>query len=448
MKTSTSPQAINELLGKSNDTLMNAKKSTGRQIPEPVVSQAPGGERAKPKLGIVSTPQPEEVLNPEEWDQGSNVTVSENINDTIGGHGETVLDNLQTWLSTYIKTAQPEDLQTLTLWIVHTHLVRETYTSARLLLDSPAPGSGKTTVLDHMSRLCFRPVQAASLSSPSLLARLLEKEPRTILIDEADRTLNPKSDGVGELLAVLNSGYRFGASRPVLVPDKEEGWKAVEMSTFGPVAMAGNAPDLPDDTRSRCIRVLLLPDHEGTVHDSDWQYIEDDARALHEQLAAWADVVREEVKTLRPEYPEDLRGRNRERWAPLYKIALAAGGQWPQNCLKLIADDLEEQKMDKEAGLQRTARHLILLQDISNVWPKSVDFMGTADLLETIKMSNPQTWGPGHQYGALTPQAMGRMLVNNFSIRAARESSGSRRRGYYRQDFMAAWGAFGMSRAG
>lgn len=358
--------------------------------------------------------------------------------------GAMLLNRVEDWLGTYIKTAQPEDLQTLTLWVVHTHLVIETYTTARLLLDSPAPGSGKTTVLDHCNRLCFQPVQAASLSSPSLLARLLEREPRTILIDEADRTLNPKADGVGELIAVLNSGYRFGASRPVLVPDKEKGWAPVEMSTYGPVAMAGNSPDLPDDTRSRCIRVLLLPDVTGMVQDSDWQYIEDDAQQLHDQIAAWADTVRDRVKGMRPTYPEGLTGRNRERWSPLYKVALAAGGPWPELCLKLIADDLEEQQMDREAGLQRTARHLVLLQDIAEAWPEGIGFLPTSTLLETIKMQNGPAWGPGHQYGALTQQGMGRMLVKHFSIRSSRETGGDRRRGYRIEDFMPAWSAFNM----
>src|SRR5690606_35977466 len=124
----------------------------------------------------------------------------------------------------------------------------------RLVLDSPVPGSGKTTVLEHMHRLCVRPVQAASISSPALLARLLEKGVRTILIDEADRSLDPKKEGVAELIAILNSGYKVGGTRPVLVPTKE-GWDAVEMSTFSPVARAGNSPNLPDDTQSRSIRV-------------------------------------------------------------------------------------------------------------------------------------------------------------------------------------------------
>lgn len=170
----------------------------------------------------------------------------------------------------------------LTLWAVHTHLVAETYTTPRLLLDSPAPSAGKTATLDHLQRLCFKPVQAAPLFSPSLPARLLQNEPRTILIDEADRTLSPKMDGVGELLAVLNSGYRYGAFRPVLVPNKEEGWKEREMSIFGSVAMAGNSPDLSDDTRGHCNRVVHLPDSNGEAEDSGWLFIEKDAGELHQ----------------------------------------------------------------------------------------------------------------------------------------------------------------------
>lgn len=361
--------------------------------------------------------------------------------------GADVLDTVEHWLSTYIRTAQDSDLYVLTLWAAHTHLCTETYTSPRLLLDSPAPGAGKTTTLDHLQRLCHHPVQAASLSSPSLLARLLEKGPRTILVDEADRTLSPKMDGVGELLAVLNSGYRRGASRPVLVPDKEDGgWSTREMSTFGPVAMAGNSPDLPDDTRSRCIRVLLLPDYNGDAEDSDWQFIEDDAGLIHEQIVSWADDVRDEIAILRPEYPAGLRGRNRERWAPLLKIATVAGGPWPSRCLDLIAADLDDQDADREAGLERMPRHVQLLRDIAEVWPDGEDFNPTANLIARLRSHRPDYWGEQNQYGSLSAQGMGRMLSSHFNIKSARQS-GNRSdggRGYYQRFFLKPWQSFGV----
>ena len=137
----------------------------------------------------------------------------------------------------------PRDLDLLALWIVHTYLVDETYTTPRLLIESPVPESGKTTVLEHAERLCQHPLQMATVSSPAMLTRALEKGMRTILIDEADRSLNPDKPGIDDLIAVLNSGYKKGATRPVLVPVKGGGWDLAEMPTFAPVAMAGNQPE-------------------------------------------------------------------------------------------------------------------------------------------------------------------------------------------------------------
>jgi hypothetical protein len=64
------------------------------------------------------------------------------------------------------------------------------------------------------------------------------------------------------MIAILNSGYKFGAARPVLVPVKGGGWEPRDMPTHAPVAMAGNSPYLPADTVSRLLRILLMPDLE------------------------------------------------------------------------------------------------------------------------------------------------------------------------------------------
>ena len=103
-----------------------------------------------------------------------------------------LLDDVRTWLARFISAMSGSDLDLLTLWAAHTWLVEETYTSPRLVLDSPVPGSGKTTTLEHLQRLCRAPVQMAALSSPALLTRMLDAELRTLLIDEVDRTLAPK----------------------------------------------------------------------------------------------------------------------------------------------------------------------------------------------------------------------------------------------------------------
>src|SRR5215210_7039730 len=70
--------------------------------------------------------------------------------------GAALLEKVRGWLGTYICTVTEADLDLLTLWAVHTHLVVETYTTPRLQIDSPIPESGKTTVLEHLLRLSLR----------------------------------------------------------------------------------------------------------------------------------------------------------------------------------------------------------------------------------------------------------------------------------------------------
>ncbi|MGP5724604.1 DUF3631 domain-containing protein [Arthrobacter rhombi] len=326
------------------------------------------------------------------------------------------------------------DLDLLTLWAFHTHLAFETYSTPRLQLDSTMPGSGKTTVLEHLSRLCLNPIQAASLSSPALLTRMLNNGLRTILIDEVDRSLDPKKEGVGDLIAVLNSGYKRGATRPVLVPGKGGDWEVAEMPTFSPVAMAGNSPALPDDTKSRCIRVLLMPDLNGVVESSDWEEIEEEAQQLGDRLIEAADYVRAEVKAARPELPAGCIGRIKERWNPIMRVASTAGEAWTEKARQLIIRDIAEVEMDREDGMTNLPPAVVLLQDLYELWPEGETFAPSNRLVEKLIQHNPGMWGLMSNYGKdLTVQRFGRMLVQAFKIHSDRQ--GDSRRGYFRHQF-------------
>lgn len=368
---------------------------------------------------------------------------------TATGHE---LDEVREWLGRFVCTVDESDLDLLTLWAAHTHLVVETYTTPRLILDSPVPGSGKTTVLEHLERLCLHPVQMASLSSPALLTRMLDAGLRTVLIDEADRSLNPNKNGVADLLAVLNSGYKRGGTRPVLEPARENGWKTNEMSTFCPVAMAGNSPNLPEDTKSRSIRVLLMPDIHGTAEESDWELIDEEARRLGEQLAEWAENVRDRIRTARPPLPKGVKGRARERWAPLKRVATMAGGRWPGVVDAMASKDLERIKIEQEDDIVVQQPHIVLLTHLHEVWPKGRDFVhfvSTEGLIDLLVKKHPETWSGESSYGKqLTAQRMGRMLVNSYNIHSDRRSlpddSKIKIRGYRRSTLAPAFGQFGM----
>lgn len=353
------------------------------------------------------------------------------------GYLRGVLTDALAWLERFIVVADPRDLELLVLWIAHTHVADAFFTTPRLILDSPMPGSGKTTVLDHIKRLGHSPVQMASISSAALLARLLKDGPRTLLVDEVDRTLDPKNPSTTEIVAIINSGYRRGGARPVLVSGKNGDWMAEEMPTFGPVVMAGNSPHLPDDTRSRSLRIVLLPDLDGRAEDSDWEFIEPDAITLGETLRDALKADEQAITLARPDLPEGCTGRARERWAPLARIAYVAGGTWFDLVLDLIARDLAEVEMDRQDGMTTVRPAVTLVRDLHEVWPEAQTFMRSADLINLLVNHNPLEWGEISSYGKrLTPQRMGRMLAG---MRVYSEQRFDQVRGYQRGALEKVW---------
>ncbi len=359
--------------------------------------------------------------------------------------GKTLLNDLESWFARFIAMPDAEDYRLLALWTVSTHLAEELYTTARLLIDSTMPGSGKTTVLEHLAHLCWWPVQAASISSPALLVRLLQGGVRTLLIDEVDRSLNPKKPGVEDLIGIINSGYKRGATRPVLVPAKGGNWEVREMPTFCPVAMAGNSPHLPDDTKSRSIRILLMPDLDGTIEDSDWEHIEGEAEALRDRIIGFAEQHRVTVAgdvTL----PQGCVGRAKEKWRPLKRVAVAAGGPWPSIADQLIVRGLAEDRHERDAGLRALPPGMILMTDLHGVWPDTDELVPTKELVSRLVAHNPDYWGDISSYGkALTEQRFGRIVTQSSKVTSQRPG-GRGPRGYMKAQFTGVWHRLGIGR--
>ena len=336
----------------------------------------------------------------------------------------TVLDRVRHHLGKYLMPASDADLDLIALWAVHTHLARESYTTPRLLITSPMPGSGKTTVLDHLERLVPHATPMASVSSSALIPRIIASVDTVLLIDEAEKALSPNKPGIEDVLGVLNSGYRIGGSRPVLTPSKDDGWKAESMPTFAPAAMAGNAPNLPEDTMQRAISVTMFPAQEGDVEESDWEMIDADVRDLGLAIAEWADTIRDELRITRPPVPKGCIGRIKERWLPLKRVAVFIGGDWPERVDQMIIHDLDEIARDRDEGLSSMPPHIHLIRDIHRIFEREqAEFLPTASIITGLVSEHPDKWGSGSTFGKdLTSQRLGRMLVKNFSIRSTKDN--------------------------
>jgi hypothetical protein len=309
------------------------------------------------------------------------------------------------------------------------------------------PESGKTTLLEHLEKLCLNPVRMSNAGSPSTLTRLLLVETYTLLLDEADRTLDPKREGIGDLFAVLNTGYKAGAYRLVTESRKDNSHEVVRFPTYAPVAIAGNSPHLPDDTRSRCISVLLLKDALGRIEESDWEFIEAPTLDLRERIAEAVENLREYVQRFRPELPANCTNRNKERWLPLMQVAALAGIEWVERAWSAIVADLEHQEREREELASTVKPAVQLVLDLYEIFGDEHEHIGTTDLIERLQTHNPEVWrnGTAKHPTPLNPQRMGRMLITNYQI----SSDSSRRpRGYFRTQFEQAWESNGLTPRG
>ena len=346
--------------------------------------------------------------------------------------GAALLEDLRAWFARFVVVVAATDLRLLALWVVHTFLCHELYTTPRLLVDSIAPGSGKTTLLEHLARLCRHPLLAMEVSSAALIPRILGKEQYTILLDEIQRSLVEGKPGVDTVIAVINSGYRRGASRPVLVPQGRD-WVLRNLPTFAPLAMAGNSPHLPQDAVDRSIRILLMPDTDGHAEDSDWEDLDAHAKALQKRASDWADSARAHVKETPGTLPAKCVGRLREKWRPLMRVAELADGadghSWKDTVHAMANEDLADMEAQREAGLRQQTPGLVLLQDLARVWPTDKRFMATEELIKLLVAYNHDYWGAGLSYGniprkELNATRFGRMVKQATNTMSSRLDGG------------------------
>jgi hypothetical protein len=283
----------------------------------------------------------------------------------------------------------------------------------------------------------------AAISSSAMLARITAKEIRTLLIDEADRALNPKKPGVEDLIAILNSGYKQGATRPVLQPTKN-GWEVEEMPTFSPVAIAGNTPLLPEDTRSRCIVVRLLPDRNGKIEPSDWELLDQPAKELAERIELVTNQVRDQVRACRPDVPPGCVNRLNERWFPLKRIAAVASDYWSQAVDDLILADIDLEKELAENGDVQLSPNLQLAKDLFEIYKPDFGFIQTTSLVTQLIVLNPDQWSSSSYYAKdLTIQRLGRILNGAYGLSSIRIGDGAR--GYHAKQLKSIWQQLGVA---
>jgi putative DNA primase/helicase len=319
------------------------------------------------------------------------------------------------------------------LWAVHTHLMSATSITPRLAITSPTKRCGKTTLLDVLARLVWRPLPTADVTAAALF-RSVEAHSPTLLVDEGDAFLS----GRDELRGILNSGHR--ASGAVLRTAGED-HEPRQFATYAAVAIAciGRLPFPTLEDRSIIVTLRRRRSDEAVE-----QFRHDRTATLDQlarQIRRWASDNEEAVNnTTDPAIPAGIYNRLADNWRPLLAIADTAGGEWSGRARCAARQLIGEAPADPELGP-------VLLANIRSILvergAERADRISSEELVARLVALEGRPWADMHGSGhPLTRHSLARLL-KPFGIAPSMMRQGDKPfRGYQVSQFDDAFGRY------
>lgn len=344
-------------------------------------------------------------------------------------NGAVLLADIEKTLKRFIYLPKRPLYTAVALWTVYTHVYDAFDIAPRLLLWSPTPGNGKSTLLRILNALTrkghleLQPTEAG-------LFRNIDMNHPTIILDEADKYLNGNSG----VLAVLNGGHMQGV-RVTRNVETKSGYVPVNYDLFAPVAYAMKTSKPKEDLLDRSLRINMQKSPKGTDLEKLRMALHGpELEALRQRIEAWAAENRDAILRASPKIP--LENRQSDNWFPLFSVADVAGGSWPRNALWAL-ETIETNKGPADAGLK-------LLANIRQLFDEAdADHFLSQDLCDALNANEEWQWGDEPK---LTVHRLAQMLGNfEISPRKKRWTGDEQARGYSRASFTAAWDLNGIS---
>jgi putative DNA primase/helicase len=314
------------------------------------------------------------------------------------------------------------------LWIVMTWVHdRAAIHSPILLVTSPEPNSGKTTLIGLLAFLARRSLPTVGITAAALY-RSIEKWLPTIIVDEGDTVLVDNED----LRAVINSGWTRGQGVIRCDPDTHE---PRLFKTFCPKAIGMKGQKLPDTTLSRTIIIEMVRKSPGE-RVTDFQHIDDnELAALRAKLLRWAEDNGQRLTQVEPDLPQGFENRRAANWRLLLAIAEAAGGDWPAKA-RAAAQTLSGMSESRSNGVK-------LLSDIKAIFEAipERDCIASRELVEQLAADPESQWSEwGRDRKPISQKQLAGLLREYKIFSGTVHPAGARdAKGYQRIQFEEAW---------
>lgn len=356
-------------------------------------------------------------------------------------NGAEVLSDIKAFIKSYVILPKgAEDI--LPLWILHTYTIKAHWTTPYLLIWSPEPESGKSSLLTLLFYLCAKSYPVSSISASSVY-RSIEKDKVTLLIDESDTFLDER----GELVGILNSGHSRGTafvSRTEKVGDKLDD---KNYCTFGPKAIAAIGKPKKPALISRSINIAMKRKlSTETTRDFDSEEIETSEHVLElrQKAQRWAIDNLEGVRTRKkPEMPSEVFNRGKDNWKPLLAIADQIGGEWPGIARQAMVHLLPERD-DRETKGTMLLRAIKKIFEDEDTPIKEVEALHSQFIVNKLNAVEDGQWSGYRNGQGISKHQLSRYLkpykIYSHQVRAGAENKNLN--GYDRVDFKESWAAY------
>jgi putative DNA primase/helicase len=329
-----------------------------------------------------------------------------------------LLSHISDTLERFLVFPSRHESKCIALWVLHTYLMDASNISPILNVSSPEKRCGKTTLLNILHKLSYRPIMASNISSASLY-RSIQKWTPTLIIDEGDTFIRHSED----LRGIINSGHtRDGAFVVRCEGDRHE---PKRFSTWGAKVIAGIG-GLSGTIEDRSIVVRL----RRKMVDEKRESIDEDAKKVFCELARkcarFAEDNLDELRKIRPKRPSELNDRAADNWAPLLAIAQFAGNNW-------LVYAIDAAQYFSNLGSEPLSVSVELLQNMQSIFSeKDIIWISTEDFIYELCRDPELPWAT---YGELRKPITARQLsemLKEFGIKSvrARDGDGSQKRGY------------------
>lgn len=178
--------------------------------------------------------------------------------------------------------------------------------------------SGKTKLMQCSSLMSFNGRVMSSFTIATVFRYVDESSP-TLYIDEADKLLKSDRDGIEELVAMFNSGYKRGTKVPRCNKLNQIEW----FDVFSP-KVYGSINNVPSDFSTRCHKIIMVRAKPGDIRAERGINEKDPIfKDLRNNLYIFALQNWEDVRILYEslENKTNLKFREWEIWKPILTIA-------------------------------------------------------------------------------------------------------------------------------